>query len=110
MSETDASNADRAALQEELAQVASRMSEIKEAVKEELIRDWPSPWRNEGMTNAKVTGRLGSHKEYRVLLTRQRELEEALGIVAGPRIIEEAEDPMGSYAIKLAKAAKEKQD
>ena len=110
MSETDESHTDRAALEEELAQVASRMGEIKEAATEELIRDWPSPWRNEGMTNAKVTGRLSSNKEYRVLLTRQREIEEALGIVAGPRKIEEAEDPMGSYAIKLAKASKEQQE
>lgn len=110
MSETDESNTDRGALQEELAQVASRMEELKVAVTEELIRDWPSPWRNEGMTNAKVTGRLSSNKEYRVLLTRQRELEAVLGIVAGPRKIEEAEDPMGAYAIKQAKSSKEEQE
>jgi len=110
MSETDESNTDRAALQEELAQLQARMEELKIAVTEELIRDWPSPWRNEGMTNAKVTGRLSSNKEYRELLTRQREIEATLGIVAGPRKIEEAEDPMGSYAIKLAKSSKDQQE
>jgi hypothetical protein len=91
-----------------MGQIQDRMAEIKALVTEELIRDWPSPWRNEAMTAAKVSGRLSSHKEYQSLLSRLRELQKELGVTAKPRETEEAEDPMGSYAMKLARASKEK--
>ena len=99
---------DRAALEQELADIEARMAEIKAQTTEELIRDWPSPWRNEAMTGAKVTGRLSSNKEYQTMLARLRKLQGKLGVVAKPRETEEAQDPMGSYAMKLARSSKEK--
>ncbi len=108
MAETEETHSETASLEQELQEAEARMAEIKANVTEELIRDWPSPWRNEAMTGAKVTGRLSSHKEYQSLLQRTRELQRELGVTAKPRETEEAEDPMGSYAMKLAKAAREK--
>ena len=89
--------------QEELDAINARMAQIKEDVTAELLASWPSPWKNESMVNAKVGGRLGSHKAFQVLLARRRELELELRIDSGPRAIEDAEDPMGSYAIKIAR-------
>lgn len=88
--------------QEELDAVKTRMAEIKEIVTSELIRDWPSPWKNESMVNAKVTGRLSSNRHFQVLLARCRELEAELGIRDPSRESETAQDPMGSYASKIA--------
>lgn len=87
--------------EEELEAMRAKMSEIKQVVTDELIREWPSPWKSENMVNAKVTGRLSSHKAYQTLLARTRELEAQLGIVGGARVAEEAQDPMGSYAAKI---------
>ena len=108
MPETD-EKSDRAALEEELAQIEDRMGQIKAETTEELIRDWPSPWRNEAMTQAKVSGRLSAHKEYQTLLVRQRKLNSVLGVTPKPRGSDEAQDPMGSYAMKLAKASNAKE-
>lgn len=93
--------------EEELQAIKVKMSEIKQAVTDELIRDWPSPWKSENMVGAKVTGRLSSHAPYQTLLARQRELEAQLGTVPGPRQVEEAQDPMGSYAAKIRKSREE---
>lgn len=90
--------------QEELDAINARMAEIKETVTSELIRDWPSPWKNDAMVNAKVTGRLGSNKHFQVLLARRRELDAELGIQEPTRESETAQDPMGSYASKIAAA------
>ncbi|MGQ0678887.1 MAG: hypothetical protein ACT4OM_04385 [Actinomycetota bacterium] len=90
----------------ELSAVGARMAEIKAFVTEELIRDWPSPWRNEAMTNAKVGGRLGGNKEFQGLLARKRELEKELGVVYEARKMEQSEDPMGAYVTKAAEAEK----
>ena len=89
--------------EEELAAINARMAQIKEEVTADLLATWPSPWKNESMVNAKVSGRLGSHKFFQVLLARRRELDEMLGTESGPKPPDEAEDPMGSYAIKIAK-------
>lgn len=97
--ETQAATGDAA----ELEALQARMAEIKTQVTEELIRDWPSPWRNESMTNAKVGGRLGGNKEFQGLLRRRRELQETLGVADAPRQLEDAVDPMGSYANRLAR-------
>jgi hypothetical protein len=107
MSETDESQPGAGGGAAELEALQARMAEIKAEVTEELIRDWPSVWRNDEMTNAKVTGRLSSHKEYQTLLARQRVLQKELGVQAAPREVDEAQDPMGAYSIKLAKAARE---
>jgi hypothetical protein len=116
MSETEESQSEAqegqssgAGLEQEMSQIQDRMAEIKDLTEEELIRDWPSPWRNEAMTEAKVSGRLSSHKEYQSLLQRLREIKKQLGVVAKPREMEEAEDPMGSYALKLAHAERDKE-
>lgn len=90
--------------EEELEAIDAKMAEIKQAVTDELVRDWPSPWKSENMVGAKVTGRLSSHKPYQTLLARRRELEEQLGVVVGARQAEEAQDPMGSYAAKIRKS------
>lgn len=84
--------------------ILAKMVEITEAVTEELLRDWPSPWKNESMVNAKVSGRLSSHKAFQTLLARRRELEAQLGIIHNARQVEEAEDPMGSYATKIRRS------
>lgn len=91
--------------EEELEAINARMAQIKEEVTADLLATWPSPWKNESMVGAKVTGRLGSHKFFQVLLARRRELDEMLGkdsSMARP-MEDAAEDPMGSYAIKIAK-------
>lgn len=87
----------------ELEAVQARMAEIKAQVSEELIRDWPSPWKAEAMVAAKVTGRLGGNKEFQGLLKRKRELQESLDMPDAPRQLEDAVDPMGSYANRLSK-------
>lgn len=89
--------------QEELEAVTARMDKIREEVTADLLATWPSPWQNEAMVGAKVTGRLGSHKAFQILLARKRELENQLGVKSGPRAVEDAEDPMGSYASKIAR-------
>lgn len=89
--------------EEELEAITARMNQIREEVKAELLATWPSPWQNEAMVGAKVTGRLGSHKAFQILLSRKRELEEELGTDTVPRHMEDAEDPMGSYAMKIAR-------
>lgn len=89
--------------QEELAAIIARMDQLKEEVTADLLATWPSPWKNESMVSAKVSGRLGSHKAFQVLLARRRELEEQLGTENAPRAVEDAEDPMGSYAINIAR-------
>lgn len=90
--------------EEELKAIIARMDEIREQQTADLLSSWPSPWKNEAMVGAKVTGRLGSHKAFQVLLQRKRELEEDLGVSEVPeREMEDAEDPMGSYAINIAK-------
>ena len=89
--------------EEELAAINARMGQIKEEVTADLLATWPSPWKNESMVNAKVSGRLGSHKFFQVLLARRRELDELLGTDAGPKDVDDAQDPMGSYAIKIAR-------
>ena len=50
----------------------------------DLLATWPSPWKNESMVNAKVGGRLGSHKHFQLLLQRRRELDEQLGTDSAP--------------------------
>lgn len=92
--------------EEELEAIIAKMHEIREAVQADLLANWPSPWKGEDMVQAKVTGRLGSHKAFQVLLVRRRELEATLGVTSAPRQMDDAEDPMGSYAIKLAKEKK----
>ncbi len=89
--------------EEELEAINARMLQIKEEVTADLLATWPSPWKNESMVSAKVTGRLGSHKSFQVLLARRRELDEQLGTDSGPRANDDAQDPMGSYAIKIAR-------
>ena len=89
--------------EEELAAISARMNQIREEVTADLLATWPSPWKNEAMVGAKVTGRLGSHKFFQILLARKRELEEELGTETGPTEFEDAEDPMGSYAMKIAR-------
>lgn len=88
---------------EELAAVNARMAEIKEEVTADLLATWPSPWKNESMVAAKVGGRLGSHKAFQLLLQRRRELDEELGTDSTPQQIDNGEDPMQSYANKLAR-------
>lgn len=107
MADTDQER-EGAELEDELTETEKRMAQIKAETTEELIRDWPSPWRNDAMTSAKVSGRLSSNKEYQVLLHRQRQLREILGVAPKQRENDEAQDPMGSYAMKIAKAAHEK--
>jgi hypothetical protein len=70
--------AERAALQEEMASLQERMDEIREWVTEELLDTWPSPWKNDSMVKAKVTGRLGSNKEFQAMLAALREAEAKL--------------------------------
>jgi hypothetical protein len=77
--------------EEELEAINARMNQIKEEVTADLLATWPSPWKNESMVNAKVGGRLGSHKHFQLLLQRRRELDEV------------GEDPMQAYANKLAR-------
>lgn len=89
--------------EEELEAISTRMNQIREEVTADLLATWPSPWKNEAMVGAKVTGRLGSHKAFQILLSRKRELEEELGTDTGPTHMEDAEDPMGSYAMKIAR-------
>jgi hypothetical protein len=89
--------------EEELEAITTRMNQIREEVTADLLATWPSPWKNEAMVGAKVTGRLGSHKAFQILLSRKRELEEELGTDTGPTHMEDAEDPMGSYAMKIAR-------
>ncbi|MEX2587460.1 MAG: hypothetical protein WD602_05630 [Actinomycetota bacterium] len=96
--------------EEEREAINAKMAEIKEAVTEELIRDWPSPWKSENMVGAKVTGRLSSHKAYQTLMARRRELDAQLGIVGAARQAEEAQDPMGSYAAKIRKSREEPEE
>jgi hypothetical protein len=55
------------------------------------------------MVNAKVGGRLGSHKHFQLLLQRRRELDEQLGTDSAPAPVEVGEDPMQAYANKLAR-------
>ena len=88
-----------AATSEELAKIEARMAEIKETTLEELIRDWPSPWRNEAMTNAKVTGRLGGNRSTRPCWPRPVALRGLRKLGSrNPDEYEQSEDPMGSYA------------
>lgn len=95
--------------EEELDAIRAKMAEIKQVVTDELLAEWPSPWRSENMVNAKVTGRLSSHKAYQTLLARTRELEAELGIVGHARQAEEAQDPMGSYAAKIRRERQAKE-
>lgn len=89
---------------EELAAIETRMGQIREEVTTELLATWPSPWKNDAMVNAKVTGRLGSNKAFQVLLARQRELQAELGTESAAKPdFEDAEDPMGSYSLKIAR-------
>lgn len=89
--------------EEELAAINARMNQIKEEVTADLLASWPSPWKNESMVNAKVSGRLGSNKAFQVLLARRRELDEELGTDSAPKPIDTGEDPMQAYANKLAR-------
>lgn len=89
--------------EEELAAITARMDQIKEEVTADLLATWPSPWKNDSMVNAKVSGRLGSNKAFQVLLARRRELDEELGADSYDRGIDDAEDPMGAYSIQVAK-------
>lgn len=89
--------------EEELAAISARMDQIKEEVTADLLATWPSPWKNDSMVNAKVSGRLGSNKAFQVLLARRRELDEELGADSYSRETDEAQDPMGAYSIQAAK-------
>jgi hypothetical protein len=89
--------------EEELEAINARMNQIKEEVTADLLATWPSPWKNESMVNAKVGGRLGSHKHFQLLLQRRRELDEQLGTDSAPAPVEVGEDPMQAYANKLAR-------
>lgn len=89
--------------EEELEAINARMAQIKEEVTADLLATWPSPWKNDSMVNAKVSGRLGSHKHFQLLLQRRRELDEQLGTDSAPATVEVGEDPMQSYANKLAR-------
>lgn len=88
---------------EELAAITARMDQIKEEVTADLLATWPSPWKNDSMVNAKVSGRLGSNKAFQVLLARRRELDEELGADSYDRGTDDAQDPMGAYSIQVAK-------
>jgi len=89
--------------EEELEAINSRMAQIKEEVTADLLATWPSPWKNDSMVNAKVSGRLGSHKHFQLLLQRRRELDDQLGTDSAPAQVEAGEDPMQAYANKLAR-------
>lgn len=89
--------------EEELEAINARMDQIKEEVTADLLASWPSPWKNESMVNAKVGGRLGSHKHFQLLLQRRRELDEQLGTDSASAPVEVGEDPMQAYANKLAR-------
>lgn len=89
--------------EEELEAINARMDQIKEEVTADLLATWPSPWKNESMVNAKVGGRLGSHKHFQLLLQRRRELDEQLGTDSTTAPVEVGEDPMQAYANKLAR-------
>jgi hypothetical protein len=89
--------------EEELEAINARMDQIKEEVTADLLATWPSPWKNESMVNAKVGGRLGSHKHFQLLLQRRRELDEQLGTDSTSAPVEVGEDPMQAYANKLAR-------
>lgn len=89
--------------EEELEAINARMNQIKEEVTADLLATWPSPWKNESMVNAKVGGRLGSHKHFQLLLQRRRELDEQLGTDSTTTPVEVGEDPMQAYANKLAR-------
>lgn len=89
--------------EEELAAINNRMAEIKAEVTADLLASWPSPWKNDSMVNAKVGGRLGSHKAFQLLLQRRRELDELLGTDSAPPPMEDGEDPMQAYANKMAR-------
>lgn len=102
MSETDQS---QPASADDLAATEERMAQIKAQVTEELIRDWPSPWKNDAMVNAKVSGRLGGNKEFQALLAKRRVLQGQLGVAPAARQMEDAVDPMGGYANQLVREA-----
>jgi hypothetical protein len=89
--------------EEELAAINARMDQLKEEVTADLLASWPSPWKNEAMVGAKVSGRLGSNKAFQVLLARRRELDEELGTDSSSKPVDPGEDPMQSYANKLAR-------
>jgi hypothetical protein len=102
-SETVSEELGFASPEEELEAINARMDQIKEEVTADLLASWPSPWKNESMVNAKVGGRLGSHKHFQLLLQRRRELDEQLGTDSTTAPVEVGEDPMQAYANKLAR-------
>ncbi len=60
---------------EELAGLEQQMTDMKERMKEKLLKEWPSPWQNEQIVATKVKGRLTEDKDYKALVLKTRETQ-----------------------------------
>lgn len=60
---------------DELAGLEQQMTEMKERMKEKLLKEWPSPWQNEQIVATKVKGRLTEDKDYKALVLKTRETQ-----------------------------------
>ena len=58
----------------ELEKLKSEMEAMKARVRDKLLAEWPSPWKNEQIVNTKVMGRLAEDKDYKELNGKIREL------------------------------------
>lgn len=63
------------AAHEEVAELQRQMDEMRNAMREKLLAEWPSPWKNDQIVNTKVTGRLAENKEYKSLNLKIRAAE-----------------------------------
>lgn len=60
---------------QELAGLDQQMTDMKERMKEKLLKEWPSPWQNEQIVATKVKGRLTEDKDYKALVLKTRETQ-----------------------------------
>lgn len=63
--------------QQELPELRERMTVIKAEMTAQVEEKWTTPHRTPDVFDLKVSARLASHKEYRSLQKRVRELEAA---------------------------------
>jgi hypothetical protein len=63
------------AAHEEIAELQRQMDQMRGEMREKLLAEWPSPWKNDQIVNTKVTGRLAENKEYKALILKIREAE-----------------------------------
>ncbi|MDQ4142938.1 MAG: hypothetical protein M3198_04195 [Actinomycetota bacterium] len=66
------------AAEQELAKLNSEIEAMKARVRDKLVAEWPSPWKNDQIVNTKVMGRLAGDKDYRALNERVREVDEVI--------------------------------